>query len=69
MSRFVWRSAGCGHCSTGISPGDPSRRSLAEGVSQLAFRMRYGLLHDYPIYAPLPDARAERPNLYGDLNL
>jgi triacylglycerol lipase len=44
-------------------------RALAEGVSQVSFRMRQGLLHDYPIYAPLPDARAERPNLYGDLGL
>jgi triacylglycerol lipase len=44
-------------------------RALAEGVSQIAFRMRQGLLHDYPIYAPLSDARAERPHLYGDLDL
>jgi triacylglycerol lipase len=44
-------------------------RVRAEGNPQVVFRMRQGLLHDYPIYAPLPDARAERPNLYGDLNL
>ncbi|WP_319445145.1 MULTISPECIES: alpha/beta hydrolase [unclassified Mycobacterium] len=44
-------------------------RVRAEGIPHIGFRMRQGLLHDYPIYAPLPDARAERPNLYGDLNL
>ncbi|MDT5387942.1 MAG: triacylglycerol lipase [Mycobacterium sp.] len=44
-------------------------RVLAEGNSQVTFRLRQGLLHDYPIYVPLPEARAERPNLYRDLNL
>jgi triacylglycerol lipase len=44
-------------------------RVLAEGNSQITFRLRQGLLHDYVMYVPLPDARAERPNLYRDLNL
>lgn len=44
-------------------------RVLAEGISQVTFRLRNGLLHDYAIYVPLPDARSERPNLYRDLDL
>lgn len=42
---------------------------VAEGISNVAFRFREGLLHDYAIYVPLPDARAERPNLHADLGL
>jgi triacylglycerol lipase len=44
-------------------------RVVAEDVSTVSFRLRAGLLHDYAMYAPLPDARAERVNLYGDLGL
>jgi triacylglycerol lipase len=44
-------------------------RVLAEDISNVTFRLRQGLLHDFVIYAPLPDARAERTNLYNDLDL
>ena len=44
-------------------------RVVAEDVSNVTFRLRAGLLHDYAMYAPLPDARAERGNLYADLGL
>lgn len=44
-------------------------RVLTEGVSSISFRLRTGLLHDYVMYAPLPEAKAERANLYGDLGL
>jgi triacylglycerol lipase len=44
-------------------------RVLAEGLSNFTFRLRKGLLHDHVIYAPLPDARADRQNLYNDLGL
>ncbi len=44
-------------------------RVLAENISNVVFRLRQGLLHDFVIYAPLPDARAERTNLYSDLDL
>jgi triacylglycerol lipase len=43
--------------------------ALAQGVSNVTFRLRAGLLHDYAMYAPLPDARAECANLYADLGL
>ena len=42
---------------------------LAEDISNVTFRLRKGLLHDFVIYAPLPDAQAERVNLYSDLDL
>lgn len=44
-------------------------RVLAEDISNVTFRVRQGLLHDFVIYAPLPDAQAERTNLYNDLDL
>lgn len=44
-------------------------RVVAEGVSSVTFRLRAGLLHDYAMYAPLPDAKAERANIYADLGL
>jgi triacylglycerol lipase len=44
-------------------------RVLAEDISNVVFRLRQGLLHDFLIYAPLPDAQAERANLYSDLDL
>jgi acetyl esterase/lipase len=44
-------------------------RVLAEDLSNFTFRLRKGLLHDWVIYAPLPDAQAERANLYQDLGL
>jgi acetyl esterase/lipase len=44
-------------------------RVLAEDVPDVTFRLRKGLLHDYVIYAPLPDAQADRTNLYNDLGL
>jgi acetyl esterase/lipase len=44
-------------------------RVLAEDVPNVAFRMRQGLMHAFALYAPLPDARAERANLYLDLGL
>jgi len=44
-------------------------RVLAENLSGFTFRLRKGLLHDWVIYAPLPDAQAERANLYHDLAL
>lgn len=45
------------------------KRVAAEGVPNVSFRLRSGLLHDYVMYAPLPDARAERVDLYADLGL
>ena len=44
-------------------------RVLAENISNVVFRLRQGLLHDFVIYAPLPDARAARTDLYSDLGL
>jgi acetyl esterase/lipase len=44
-------------------------RVLAENISSVTFRLRRGLLHDFVIYAALPDAQAERTNLYNDLDL
>jgi acetyl esterase/lipase len=44
-------------------------RVLAEGLQNFTFRLRMGLLHDFAIYAPLPDAQAERMNLYNDLGI
>jgi triacylglycerol lipase len=44
-------------------------RVLAEDIPNVTFRLRQGLLHDFVIYAPLPDAQAERTNLYRDLDL
>jgi acetyl esterase/lipase len=44
-------------------------RVIAERIPNIAFRLRQGLLHDFVIYAPLPDARAERASLYDDLDL
>jgi triacylglycerol lipase len=44
-------------------------RVLAEDIPNVTFRLRKGLLHAFVIYAPLPDARAERTNLYDDLDL
>ncbi len=44
-------------------------RVLAEHIPNMTFRLRQGLLHDFVIYAPLPDAQAERTNLYRDLGL
>lgn len=44
-------------------------RVAAEGIPDVTFRLRAGLLHDYVIYAPLPEAKAERTNLYADLGL
>jgi triacylglycerol lipase len=44
-------------------------RVLAENISNVVFRLRQGLLHNFVIYAPLPDAQAERTNLYSDLDL
>jgi triacylglycerol lipase len=42
---------------------------LAEDIPNVTFRLRKGLLHAFVIYAPLPDARAERTNLYDDRDL
>jgi triacylglycerol lipase len=44
-------------------------RVLAEHIPNVTFRLRKGELHDFVIYAPLPDAQAERMNLYNDLDL
>jgi triacylglycerol lipase len=44
-------------------------RVVAEGHSNFTFRLRKGLMHDHVIYVPLPDARADRANLYYDLGL
>jgi acetyl esterase/lipase len=44
-------------------------RVLAEGLQNFTFRLRRDLLHDFVIYAPLPDAQAERVNLYSDLGI
>ncbi|WP_068269980.1 alpha/beta hydrolase [Aldersonia kunmingensis] len=44
-------------------------RVLAEGRSNFTFRLRNGLMHDHAIYAPLPDAQADRANLYHDLDV
>ena len=42
-------------------------RVLAENIPDVTFRLRRGLIHDYPIFPFLPDAVAERDNLYRDL--
>ncbi|MCP9272928.1 alpha/beta hydrolase fold domain-containing protein [Mycolicibacterium arenosum] len=42
-------------------------RVTAEDVPDVTFRLRAGLLHDYVMYAPLPDAKAERVTVYADL--
>lgn len=42
-------------------------RVLAEGIPDVTFRLRAGLIHDWFIFPFLPDARAERPNVYADL--
>ncbi|MDG4664540.1 alpha/beta hydrolase [Mycobacterium sp. 236(2023)] len=42
-------------------------RVLAEGIPDVTFRLRAGLIHDWYIFPFLPDARAERPNVYADL--
>ena len=44
-------------------------RVLAEDIPDFTFRLRQGLMHDHVIYAPLPDAQADRENLYRDLGL
>lgn len=44
-------------------------RVVAEKLSGFTFRLRRGLLHDWVIYVPLPDAQAERATLYHDLGL
>jgi acetyl esterase/lipase len=44
-------------------------RVLAENLSNFTFRLRNGLLHDYLIYRPLPDAQQDRFALYADLGL
>ena len=44
-------------------------RVLAEDIPNVTFRLRAGELHDFVIYAPLPDAQAERQGFYGDLDL
>jgi triacylglycerol lipase len=38
-------------------------RAIAEG-DNIAFVLRNGLMHDYPIFFFLPDALAERPSIY-----
>jgi len=42
-------------------------RVLAEDIPDVTFRLRNGLIHDYATFLFLPDARAERTNIYGDL--
>lgn len=42
-------------------------RVLAEAIPDVTFRLRAGLIHDWFIFPFLPDARAERPNVYADL--
>lgn len=44
-------------------------RVAAEGIADFTFRLRHGLLHDFVMYVPLPEAKAERANLDGDLGL
>jgi triacylglycerol lipase len=44
-------------------------RVVAEGLPNFTFRLRKGLMHDHVIYVPLPDAQADRANLYHDLGL
>lgn len=42
-------------------------RVLAEGIPNVTFTLRNGLIHDYPIFQFLPEAQAERANIYRDL--
>ncbi len=42
-------------------------RVLVENIPDMTFRLRRGLIHDYPIFPFLPDAVAERDNIYRDL--
>ena len=44
-------------------------RVIADDIPNVTFRLRNGELHDWVIYAPLPDAQAERKDLYGDLGI
>jgi triacylglycerol lipase len=44
-------------------------RVLVEGIESFTFRLRKDLLHDFVIYALLPDAQAERMNLCTDLGI
>ncbi len=44
-------------------------RVRAEGIPNFTFRLAKGEMHDWVIYAPLPDAQAQRANLYSDLDL
>lgn len=44
-------------------------RVVAESLSNFRFRLRKGLMHNHVIYVPLPDAQADRANLYHDLGL
>jgi triacylglycerol lipase len=44
-------------------------RALAEDIPNVTVRLANGEMHDWVIYAPLPDAQAERTNLYSDLDL
>lgn len=42
-------------------------RTLTEGLTNFTFNFRNGLIHDWPIFAFLPDATASRPAIYSAL--
>jgi len=42
-------------------------RTLTEGLTNFTFHFRNGLVHDWPIFAFLPDAIATRPAIYSAL--
>ena len=42
-------------------------RTLAEGLTNFTFNFRNGLIHDWPIFAFLPDAVASPPAIYSAL--
>lgn len=44
-------------------------RASAEGATNFTFALRKDLLHDWPIFPFLPDARADRPVIYRQLGL
>ena len=44
-------------------------RVIAEDIPNVTFQLQNGELHDWVIYAPLPDAQAERKDLYGALDI
>ncbi|MBO0678698.1 hypothetical protein JRC04_14610 [Mycolicibacterium sp. S2-37] len=46
-----------------------SSKGGATPGAEFVFRLRAGQIHDWVIFGFLPDAQAERPNVYRDLGL